>query len=62
MARAAARGILVTPAEAFAVGREIPQAVRICLGPVRERATLERALAALAAMLRDRPDPGRIVA
>lgn len=62
VARAAARGVHVTPAEAFAVGREIPQAVRICLGPVQERATLERALAALAAMLRDRPDPGRIVA
>jgi DNA-binding transcriptional MocR family regulator len=62
VARAAARGVRVTPAEAFAVGRDIPRAVRICLGPVPERAALERALAALAAMLRDRPDPGSIVA
>jgi DNA-binding transcriptional MocR family regulator len=62
VARAAARGVQVTAAEAFAVGGVAPRAVRVCLGPVQERATLERALAALAAMLRERPDPGRIVA
>jgi DNA-binding transcriptional MocR family regulator len=59
---AASRGVLLTPAEAFAVGRDAPHAVRLCVGPVPARATLETALATLAAMLRDGPDPERAVA
>jgi DNA-binding transcriptional MocR family regulator len=62
VAGAAARGVQLTPAAAFAVGRDVPHAVRVCVGPVRARATLEAALAALAAMLRASPDPGRVVA
>jgi DNA-binding transcriptional MocR family regulator len=62
VARAAARGVHVTPAEAFAVSRDAPHAVRLCLGPVAERAALERALTALAAMLREPPDAGPVIA
>lgn len=47
------RGTLVTPAEAFVVGRgTMPHAVRVCLGAVASRATLERALRGVAETLR----------
>jgi len=46
------RGTLVTPAEAFVVGRgTMPHAVRVCLGAVASRATLERALRVVAQAL-----------
>jgi DNA-binding transcriptional MocR family regulator len=52
-AEARARGVLVTPAEAFAVGRGLaPHAVRLCLGAARSRETLARGLAAVAELLR----------
>ena len=52
-AEARARGVLVTPADAFAVGREpAPHAVRLCLGAARTRATLTRGLDAVAGLLR----------
>ena len=52
-AEARARGVLVTPAEAFAVGRApVPHAVRLCLGAARTRAALSRGLLAVAGLLR----------
>ena len=52
-AAARARGVLVTPAEAFAVGREpAPHAVRICIGAARTREALGRGLDAVAELLR----------
>ena len=61
-AEARARGVLVTPAEAFTVGREQPpHAVRICVGAARSRATLARGLDTVAALLRDGAASGRAV-
>ena len=43
-----ARGVLVTPAESFAVGRtQAPHAVRICLGTPTSREEVARGLAIL---------------
>lgn len=51
-AEARARGVLVTPAEAFAVGREAaPHAVRLCLGAARTRESLGRGLEVVARLL-----------
>jgi DNA-binding transcriptional MocR family regulator len=51
-AEARARGVLVTPAEAFAVGRgPVPHALRLCLGAARSREALSRGLDAVAALL-----------
>ncbi|HEX9462578.1 MAG TPA: PLP-dependent aminotransferase family protein [Alphaproteobacteria bacterium] len=53
------RGVGVASAEAFAVGRApVPHAVRIGLSAARDRATLERALATITAVLREPPDRG----
>lgn len=50
------RGVLVTPGREFAVARhDAPNAVRICLGPPAERASLKKALATLAEILTDTP-------
>jgi DNA-binding transcriptional MocR family regulator len=50
------RGLGVTPAEAFAVGRRAPShAIRACFGPLPNRAVLDKALAILTEMLEDRP-------
>jgi DNA-binding transcriptional MocR family regulator len=47
-----ARGVEVTPADAFAVGRDpAPHAVRLCLGAARSRETLRRALGRVADVL-----------
>ena len=62
VAAAARRGVLVTPAEAFAVERDAPHAVRLCLGPPASRAALESALTRLAALLRQSPTPADVVA
>jgi DNA-binding transcriptional MocR family regulator len=52
-AEARARGVLVTSAEAFAVGREpAPHAVRLCLGAARGREALARGLDVVAGLLR----------
>jgi DNA-binding transcriptional MocR family regulator len=49
---ARSRGVLVTPAEAFAVGREpAPHAVRLCLGAARTREALARGLDVVAGLL-----------
>ena len=57
VAQARARGVGITAAEEFVVGRAVaPHAVRICLG-MPERSALERGLAILAEILIARPEP-----
>ncbi len=59
---ARARGVLVTPAEAFAVGRApVPHAVRLCLGAARTRVELSRGLDAVAGLLRSGAGSGGAV-
>jgi DNA-binding transcriptional MocR family regulator len=55
---AAARrdGIGVTPAAAFAAGRQVPNAVRLCIGTPPTLASLERGLARLDALLTAAPE------
>jgi len=56
VAQAAARGVIVTPSEAFAIGRgAAPHAVRVCLGATRRRDTLERGISILAELLKGSP-------
>lgn len=56
---AARRGVLVAPAEAFAVGRTpIPRAVRVSLSGAETREELAAGLAVLAELLADPPIPG----
>jgi DNA-binding transcriptional MocR family regulator len=58
-AQAARRGVTVTPAEAFVVGRgAAPHAVRVCLGAPRTREALARGLRAVAETLGGPPDAG----
>ena len=50
------RGVIVTPGREFAVARHAaPNAVRVCLGPPADRATLKKALSTLAEILDDTP-------
>jgi len=52
------RGVGITPASAFAVGRAgVPDAVRVCLGAARDRDQLERGLRVLAELLATAPEP-----
>jgi DNA-binding transcriptional MocR family regulator len=52
------RRVLVTPAEAFVVGRApAPHAVRVCLGAVASREKLASGLEQLALILREAPAP-----
>jgi DNA-binding transcriptional MocR family regulator len=61
-AEARARGVLVTPAEAFGVGRgQLPHAVRLCLGAARSRETLARGLDVVASLLHTSGGAGRAV-
>jgi DNA-binding transcriptional MocR family regulator len=46
------RGVGVLPASVFLVGRGGAEAVRVCLGPARDRDTLAAALGTLAALAR----------
>jgi DNA-binding transcriptional MocR family regulator len=55
-AEARARGVLLTPAEAFVVARPAPQAVRVCTGAVRSRDRLSRGLDVIAGLLRSAPE------
>jgi len=53
VAAANARGVRLTSAAVFAVGRDpVPHAVRLCLGATRSRARLERGLEVVAELLR----------
>jgi DNA-binding transcriptional MocR family regulator len=53
VAEARARGVAVTPAEAFTVGRgPVPHAVRLCTGAARSREALVRGLGIVAELLR----------
>jgi DNA-binding transcriptional MocR family regulator len=53
------RGVLVSPAEAFLVGRTAgPHAVRISLGSARTRAEMEKGLLAVREVLDGTPDAG----
>jgi DNA-binding transcriptional MocR family regulator len=50
------RGVIVQPGREFAVARHAaPNAIRVCLGPPADRATLKRALTTLADILGDTP-------
>lgn len=55
-ATARRRGVGVTPAAAFAVGRQAPRAVRVCIGAPPTLAALERGLARLAELLAAAPE------
>lgn len=57
-ARARARGVLVTPGEAFAVSRA-DSAIRVCLGAARSRAELKTGLSLLVDLL-SAPDDGQL--
>jgi Transcriptional regulators containing a DNA-bindi ng HTH domain and an aminotransferase domain (MocR family) a nd their eukaryotic orthologs len=48
----------VTPSDAFWEGPNAPNAIRISLGGVEDRAQLSAALRRLAALLERRPTPG----
>jgi DNA-binding transcriptional MocR family regulator len=53
------RGVAVTPAQAFVVGRSAtPDAVRVCLGAARDRTQLEAGLRTLADILGEAPEAG----
>ena len=57
-----ARGVAVTPAEAFVVGRgAVPHAVRLCLGAARDRAELDRGLTSVAEALRGAREAGAAI-
>jgi DNA-binding transcriptional MocR family regulator len=56
VAEARARGVLLTPAEAFVVARPAPQAVRVCTGAVRTREQLARGLEIVAGLLKSAPE------
>jgi DNA-binding transcriptional MocR family regulator len=57
VAQARQRGILIAGAEAFAVGREVPAAVRVALGAVPHREDFRRGIEVLAEVLEGCSDP-----
>jgi DNA-binding transcriptional MocR family regulator len=50
---ARSRGIIITPARAFAVGSDLPEAIRVCLGAASDRQVMLGALRALDVLARD---------
>lgn len=56
-AAARRRGVIISGADAFAVGRPIPPVVRLCLGAAPDRDELARALAIVGELVRGEPDP-----
>jgi DNA-binding transcriptional MocR family regulator len=57
-----ARGILVSPPEAFVVGRgAVPHAVRLCLGAPRTREELVRGLTAVGELLQGPRETGAAI-
>jgi DNA-binding transcriptional MocR family regulator len=62
VAEARARGVVLTSAEAFTVGRgPVPHAVRLCFGAARTREALDRGLAVVADLLRTEGTTGGAV-
>lgn len=60
--QAARRGVRVTPAQTFLIGRgSPPHAVRVCLGAAPDHAQLERALRVLVDLLEGPPDTGAVM-
>ena len=57
MAQANQRGVLVAGAEAFAVGRDVPHAVRVSIAAVPHREELRRGLEILAEVFVGCADP-----
>src|SRR5262249_46857986 len=55
-AEASRRGVLVTPAAAFATGPRVPKAVRVSISAPRDRDQLRLGLETLARLLADSPD------
>ena len=55
VSQAAARGVLVSPAERFAVGSDDTAAIRVCLGPPATREALRKAITTLGDLLRQGP-------
>lgn len=56
------RGVLVTPAQAFVVGRATaPHAVRVCVGAARDRADLEEGLSRLVQVIEGPAEAGLMV-
>jgi DNA-binding transcriptional MocR family regulator len=59
---AARRGVRVTPAQTFLIGRgSPPHAVRVCLGAAADQARLEQGLRLLADLLEGPPDIGPVM-
>ncbi len=50
------RGVVLSPAEVFAVGNRAPRAVRICLAAARSREELRRGLTIIAQLAHERPE------
>lgn len=57
VAQARQRGVLVAGAEAFAIGREVPHAVRVSIAQIPERADVRRGLEIVAAVIDRDSDP-----
>jgi DNA-binding transcriptional MocR family regulator len=56
---AGSEGLAVTPAEAFATGAALPNAIRISLGSIKDRKRLAAALRKLSLLLARMPPPYR---
>jgi DNA-binding transcriptional MocR family regulator len=59
VAHAFARGVAISPSEAFVAGRgTAPHAVRICIGAPSDQSQLQNGLEILAEILQGTPEPG----
>jgi DNA-binding transcriptional MocR family regulator len=50
---ARSRGIIITPARAFAAGPDAPEAIRVCIGAAADRKVMVEALRTLDTLARD---------
>jgi DNA-binding transcriptional MocR family regulator len=57
VAQARQRGVLIAGAEAFAIGREVPHAVRVSIAQTPEREEVRRGLEIVAAVIDTGSDP-----
>ena len=62
VSQAAARGVLVSPAERFAVGSDDTAAIRVCLGPPATREALRKSMMTLGDLLRQGPGAAHALA